>query len=180
MTAVATTALPWLIVRRWPSWAPRAEPKLTTTKAFCGPTLSTVERPARLVKTAILTRESGREGVREALEDAGLSEVPRLEEHLNVLATIAQVAPLLGLLGTVLGFLDIFAVLQGHGPFANSKALAGGVLQAMTCTATGLGVAIPAYMGYNFLVSRVNAIVFDMERVSTEILNLVTPLGSKS
>src|SRR5258708_18468597 len=59
---------------------------------------------ARLVKTAILNRDQGRDRVREALEAAGLSEVPRLEEKLNVLATIAQLAPLLGLLGTVLGF----------------------------------------------------------------------------
>src|ERR1051326_6932971 len=60
---------------------------------------------ARLVKTAILNRDNGRERVREALEEAGLAEVPRLEEKLNLLATIAQLAPLLGLLGTVLGFI---------------------------------------------------------------------------
>src|SRR6202042_2116536 len=63
---------------------------------------------ARLVKTAILNRDHGRERVREALEEAGLAEVPRLEEKLNLLATIAQIAPLLGLLGTVLGFIHVF------------------------------------------------------------------------
>ena len=67
---------------------------------------------ARLVKTAILNRDHGRERVREALEEAGLAEVPRLEEKLNLLATIAQFAPLLGLLGTVLGFILIFAAMQ--------------------------------------------------------------------
>src|SRR5215467_9857756 len=67
---------------------------------------------ARLVKTAILNRERGREGVREALEEAGLVEVPRLEEKLNVLATIAQIAPLMGFLGTVLGFMQTFYKLQ--------------------------------------------------------------------
>ena len=67
---------------------------------------------ARLVKTAILNRDHGRERVREALEEAGLAEVPRLEEKLNLLATIAQIAPLLGLLGTVLGFILIFAAMQ--------------------------------------------------------------------
>src|SRR5881396_2486877 len=65
---------------------------------------------ARLVKVAVLSRDRGREGVREALEEAGLVEVPRLEEKINLLATIAQIAPLMGLLGTVLGFLDVFAV----------------------------------------------------------------------
>src|ERR1051325_8533611 len=62
----------------------------------------------RLVKTAILNRDNGRERIREALEEAGLAEVPRLEENLNLLATIAQLAPLLGLFGTVLGFIQVF------------------------------------------------------------------------
>ena len=69
---------------------------------------------ARLVKTAILNRDNGRERVREALEEAGLAEVPRLEEKLNLMATITQIAPLLGLLGTILGFMNIgFGI--GHG-----------------------------------------------------------------
>src|SRR6266496_5549866 len=73
---------------------------------------------ARLVKTAILNRDYGRERVREALEEAGLTEVPRLEEKLNLLATIAQLAPLLGLLGTVLGFIETFGRMQQAGPYA--------------------------------------------------------------
>src|SRR6266436_3337339 len=74
---------------------------------------------ARLVKTAILNRDHGRERVREALEESGLAEVPRLEEKLNMLATIAQLAPLLGLLGTVLGFIKIFGELNAAGLNAN-------------------------------------------------------------
>src|SRR5437588_10544190 len=70
---------------------------------------------ARLVRTAILQREHGRDRVREALEETGLAEVPRLEEKLNLLATIAQLAPLLGLLGTVLGFIRIFAKIPQAG-----------------------------------------------------------------
>ena len=70
---------------------------------------------ARLVKTAVLNRDHGRERVREALEEAGLAEVPRLEEKLNLLATIAQIAPLLGLLGTVLGLIKVFFFLQSEG-----------------------------------------------------------------
>src|SRR5213595_653621 len=78
---------------------------------------------ARLVKTAILNRERGREGVRESLEEAGLIEVPPLEDKLNLLATIAQIAPLMGLLGTVLGFIRIFSQLQASGTFANMQML---------------------------------------------------------
>ena len=129
---------------------------------------------ARLVKVAILNRERGREGVREALEEAGLMEVPRLEEKLNVLATLAQIAPLLGLLGTVLGFLKIFSVLQGAGMYANMEQLAGGIWQALISTAAGIAVAIPCYAGYNYLVGRVNSIVLDMEKAASEIVNIVT------
>src|SRR3954470_955773 len=86
---------------------------------------------ARLVKVAILNRERGREGVRESIEEAGLMEVPRLEEKLNVIATLAQIAPLLGLLGTVLGLLKIFNALQLAGPHAHMEQLAGGVWKAL-------------------------------------------------
>src|SRR3984957_13516331 len=74
---------------------------------------------ARLVKTAILSRDFGRDRVRESLEEPGLAEVPRLEEKLNLLATIAQLSPLLGLLGTVLGFIHIFETMQKAGIYAN-------------------------------------------------------------
>jgi biopolymer transport protein ExbB len=129
---------------------------------------------ARLVKVAVLNRERGREGVREALEEAGLMEVPRLEEKLNVLATLAQIAPLLGLLGTVMGFLDIFAALQSAGAHAHMEQLAGGIWKALISTAGGIAVAIPCYAGYNYLVGRVNSIVLDMEKAASEIVNIVT------
>lgn len=129
---------------------------------------------ARLVKVAILNRERGREGVREALEEAGLMEVPRLEEKLNVLATLAQIAPLLGLLGTVLGFMQIFSALQVAGSQAHMEQLAGGVWKALISTAGGIAVAIPCYAGYNYLVGRVNSIVLDMEKAASEIVNIVT------
>jgi biopolymer transport protein ExbB len=128
----------------------------------------------RLVKVAILSREKGREAVREALEDAGLTEVPRLEDKLSLLATIAQLSPLVGLLGTVLGFIRMFTVLQAAGPHAHLEQLSGGIWQALVCTAAGLAVAIPAYAAYNYLVNRVNLIVLDMERAAAELLNLVT------
>ena len=128
---------------------------------------------ARLVKTAILNRDHGRERVREALEEAGLSEVPRLEEKLNALATIAQIAPLMGLLGTVLGLMQVFGKMQADGLSADLPTLSGGVWEALICTAAGLAVSIPSHAGYNYLVSRVNSIVLDMETAATEIVNIV-------
>jgi biopolymer transport protein ExbB len=133
---------------------------------------------ARLVKTAILNRDKGRERVHEAVEEAGLAEVPLLEEKLNLLATIAQIAPLLGLLGTVLGFMEIFGQLRWQGSYANMEMLSGGIWKALICAAAGIAVAIFSHAGYNYLVSRINKIVLDMERVSSEIVNIVTETGN--
>src|SRR5260221_1692135 len=124
---------------------------------------------ARLVKVAVLSRDRGRDGVREALEETGLVEVPRLEEKINLLATIAQIAPLMGLLGTVLGFIDIFSTVQAQGAHANIQLLGAGIWKALISTAGGLAVSMPSYAAYNYLVSRVNSIVLDMEKAATEI-----------
>ena len=133
---------------------------------------------ARLVKAAILNRDKGRDRVREAVEEAGLVEVPRLEEKLNLLATIAQIAPLLGLFGTIVGFIDIFGQIEEKGLYAHIELLSHGVWKALICAAAGIGVAIPAHAGYNYLVSRVNKIVLDMERAAAEIVNIVTENGN--
>ena len=132
---------------------------------------------ARIVKIAILNRDKGRERVREAVEEGGLTEVPLLEERLNLLATIAQIAPLLGLLGTILGFMDIFKQVQEAGLYAHIERLSHGISEALICAATGIAVAIPVHAGYNYLISRVNKIVLDMERAAAEIINIVTENG---
>ena len=129
---------------------------------------------ARLFKIAILNRDHGRDRVREAMEEAGLTEVPQLEERLNLLATIAQIAPLLGLLGTIIGFIRIFSKLQAEGLYAHISTLSGGIWEALICAAAGIAVAIPVHAGYNYLVSRINKIVLDMERSAGEIVNIVT------
>ncbi len=143
--------------------------------AICDATAGPV---ARLVKAAILAREHGRERVREAVEEAGLTEVPRLEEKLNLLATIAQIAPLLGLFGTLVGFIDVFSQIEQAGLYAHIEMLSHGVWKALVCAAGGIGVAIPAHAGYNYLVSRVNKIVLDMERAAAEIVNVVSESGT--
>jgi biopolymer transport protein ExbB len=133
---------------------------------------------ARLVKTAILNRDKGRERVREAVEEAGLTEVPLLEEKLNLLATIAQIAPLLGLLGTIVGFMEIFSQMQEAGLYAHIEQLSHGIWRALICAAAGIAVAIFSHAGYNYLVSRINKIVLDMERASGEIVNIVSENGN--
>jgi len=129
---------------------------------------------ARLVKTAIVNRDQGRERVREALEEAGSAEVPRLERKLSLLATIAQLSPLIGLLGTMLGFIHTFSRMQESGLNAHIGQLSSGIWQALVCAAAGLAVSIPAHAAYNYLVSRGNSLVLDMERSATEIVRIVT------
>ncbi len=143
--------------------------------AICDATAGPV---ARLVKAAILARELGRDRVREAVEEAGLTEVPRLEEKLNLLATIAQIAPLLGLFGTIVGFIDVFGQIEQAGLYAHIEMLSHGVWKSLICAAGGIAVAIPAHAGYNYLVSRVNKIVLDMERAAAEIVNIVSESGT--
>jgi len=133
---------------------------------------------ARIVKTAILNRDRGRERVREAVEEAGLTEVPLLEERLNLLATIAQIAPLLGLLGTIIGFMDVFNQVQDAGLYANIKQLSHGIWVSLICAAAGIAVAVPVHAGYNYLVSRINKIVLDMERTGAEIVNILGENGN--
>jgi len=133
---------------------------------------------ARLVKIAVLNREHGRDRVREAVEEAGLTEVPQLEEKLNLLATIGQITPLLGLLGTILGFIKVFRVVQTEGLYAHIGTLSNGIWEALICAAAGIAVAIPVHAAYNYLVSRINKIILDMERASGEIVNIVTENGN--
>jgi biopolymer transport protein ExbB len=129
---------------------------------------------ARLTKAAILNRDAGRARVQEAIEEVGLVEVPRLEANLGVLATLAQIAPLLGLLGTLFGFINVFRQLQGSGGNSAPADLFRGVWQALYAAAGGIAIAVICYAAYNYLVSRVNAIVLDMEKASGEAVRLVT------
>ena len=104
-------------------------------------------------------------------------EVPRLEEKLTILATIAQISPLLGLIGTVMGFMSVFGEMQKAGLMANVEQLSTGVWQALICTGAGLALAAAAYACYNYLVARVNDLVLDMEKSATEIVNMVAEVG---
>ena len=128
---------------------------------------------SRLTKAAILARDGGRERVQGAIEEVGLVEVPRLEARLNVLATIAQTAPLVGLLGTLFGFIGVFGELQAAGTVVAPAILFRHLWQSLYSAAGGLAIAIVAYIGYNYLIGRVNSIVLDLERASAEALRML-------
>lgn len=135
---------------------------------------------AQMLRMAILEREHGPERVRQAMQDVGLAEVPRLEANLGVLLTLAQVAPLAGLLGTVLGMMQSLRVMMNLSPQVYAGDLSGGLWTALLTTAFGLTSGISIYVGYNFLVSRVEAILLDMERAFGEIMLLLPRTGDGS
>ena len=132
---------------------------------------------AHILKAGLLKHDRPRQEIRDAIEDAGLFEVPRLEKYLNVLGTVAHVSPLLGLLGTVTGMVSAFQVIQEKasnlGP-VNPGDLAAGIWEALLTTVFGLCVAIPALVAYNWLTTWVNRFVLDMERSATELLNVIS------
>ena len=125
----------------------------------------------RVLSSAIRAYKEG-DDIRDALATQTLIEVPRLESRLNILATLAYITPLLGLLGTVLGLVDSFQSMNAN-PDAAAAILpdiSKGVYKALLCTAAGLSVAIPCHVAYNYLVSRVQDFCTDMEKASAEIM----------
>ena len=126
-----------------------------------------------VVKAGIASLDRSREEIREAMEDAARAEIARLERRLVIVATVAQIAPLIGFLGTVLGMIQMFKVIQ-EAQLPSPGQLAGGVWQALYTTAGGLIVAVPAYIAYNYLVSRVQNLALDMEKSANEIIRFLT------
>jgi biopolymer transport protein ExbB len=129
---------------------------------------------ARIMKAGILRHNRSKEDIREAIEDAGHLEIPRLERYLSALATCANIAPLLGLLGTVAGMIKAFAQIQYKGGDVNPADLAEGISNALVTTAAGLSIAIPTLIAYNYFVSRVENMVLEMEISSSELVELLT------
>ena len=132
---------------------------------------------ARILKAGILKYDRPRNQIKEAIEDASLYEVPRIEKNLTALATIAHISPLLGLLGTVTGMVRCFQTIQTKATSFHPVSpgdLAGGIWEALLTTVAGLIVAIPTFVAYNYLVSRVNNFVLEMEKASTELVNFLT------
>lgn len=131
---------------------------------------------SRILKAGIAKYNHSKEEIRQAMEDASLYEIPMLEKNLTALATIGHISPLLGLLGTVTGLVRCFQSIQlSSSEFApiNPGALAGGIWEALITTVAGLIVAIPIFVIYNYLVSRVNNFILEMERSATELVNFI-------
>lgn len=144
--------------------------KLEAAKILCAQTNSPV---ARLTEKGISRIGKPLDDINTAIENAGTLEVYKLEKNVNILATIAGAAPMIGFLGTVIGMIIAFHQMASSGGQAEMGALASGIYTAMTTTVAGLVVGIIAYMGYNHLVNRTDKVVHKMEANAVEFLDLL-------
>lgn len=126
----------------------------------------------RILAAGLEQRHASRETMNEAIEDTGRHVVHELDRYLITLGTIASISPLLGLLGTVLGIMHVFAAISVSG-LGNPAMLAGGISQALITTVAGLTVAIPAYILYRYLRGKVDDLVVRMERETARLMNAV-------
>ncbi|MBU4305148.1 MAG: MotA/TolQ/ExbB proton channel family protein [Candidatus Omnitrophica bacterium] len=132
---------------------------------------------AHILKAGISRHDRSRQEIREAIEDAGVHEVPKLEKNLSALATIAHVSPLLGLLGTVTGMVNTFQIIQQRTQSmypVDPSVLAKGIWEALITTVAGLIVAIPSFVAYNYLVAKAENLVVEMEIIATDLVNILT------
>lgn len=126
----------------------------------------------QMLAAGLANRHQPRDVVKESVEDVGRHAVHELERYLSPLGTIAAISPLLGLLGTVIGMIKVFAAITANG-VGNPGVLAGGISEALITTAAGLGVAIPALIAYRYLRTRVDNLVVQMEKETIKFLETV-------
>ncbi len=135
-----------------------------------------IPRPlARVVKKGLLRHDRGKAEIKEVMQEAGQEELLDMERYLPILGTLVYITPLLGLLGTVLGMIEVFMDIQREVEFATAAGLAGGIWEALISTAAGLGVAIPVLIAYNYFVGRVDGFLIEVKRTATDLVNLLSP-----
>ena len=123
----------------------------------------------KILAAGLANRQRERSIIKEAIEDTGRHVVHELERFIGTLGTIASISPLMGLLGTVIGMIRTFNVIETQG-IGDPAALGGGIAEALITTAAGLTVAIPALLGYKYLRGRVETLVVQMEKESIKLV----------
>jgi biopolymer transport protein ExbB len=123
----------------------------------------------RILLAGIISYERSEAELKEILEEAGRQELPGIRRHLTALGTIAGAAPLIGLLGTVLGMIAVFATLS-QGTSVNPTTLAGGISEALITTAVGLVIATPTLIFHNFFTGKVQNLIIEMEKISLRLV----------
>ena len=182
-------ALGVIIAKSWTLWAAGASTKEVLAEveeaAAAGRIAEAAELaaarpgPAAAILVAGLRRlakdEVGQEGLASAIRTTGTIELGFLERGLVILATVANCAPLMGFLGTVIGMIIAFASIEAAGD-VDATLVAGGIKVALLTTATGLLIAIPVNLGYNFFVTRIDNLILDMEQGAQKVLDLAYSL----
>lgn len=128
---------------------------------------------ARVMHAVLLKHGLPREELKDIAQDAGQLEMPSIERNLGLLATLVYLAPLVGLLGTVVGLLQTFVIISGSGGYATTPEIATGIYASLIATAGGLAVAIPTLLAHQYLSSRVNDLMHDMERAGIEVVSMI-------
>lgn len=146
-----------------------AKGKIVDAQALCRRSDSAL---AQVLYTALSHSGKDRATIKERMEEVGRREVANLERYITIIGTVAGIAPLLGLLGTVSGMIKSFNVIALQG-VAEPGALAGGISEALLTTAAGLIVAIPSLLMYRILRSRVRSLALEMEEISLRVLDLL-------
>lgn len=126
----------------------------------------------QIISVGLLNRNESRERIKECIEERGREVVHDMERFLNTLGTIASISPLLGLLGTVIGMISVFAAITKHG-VGDPGVLAGGISEAMITTAAGLTVAIISLVFYRYFRRKVDGIVVVMEREAIKMVDVL-------
>lgn len=126
----------------------------------------------RILAAGLSNANQGRDVMKESIQEAASHVVHDLERYLNSLGTIAAVTPLLGLLGTVMGMIKVFAEIMAQGT-GNASVLAGGISEALITTAAGLSVAIPALVMHRYFVGRIDEIVIGLEQETIKLVDAI-------
>ena len=126
----------------------------------------------KILAVGLANRQHPRDIMKESIEEAGRQIVLEMERFLNTLGTIASITPLLGLLGTVIGMIKVFAAITSHG-VGNPSVLAGGISEALITTAAGLSVAIPSLIFYRYFRGKVDELVLEMEDEALKIVDVM-------
>lgn len=130
-----------------------------------------------ILQAGLLRNGESKEIIKEAMEDASLYQIPNLEKNLNFLSTVAHISPLLGLLGTVVGLVECFRVIEQRtvsSGLINPQDLSRGIRVALHTTVFGLFVAIPSYLAYNYFVHKVNMYTLEAEKAAAELLEIIS------
>ncbi len=147
-----------------------------------GLTLSMAKKTplARIVRAAIMARSGDERDVQNAVDEAALAEIPALQERTPYLATIAQIATLLGLLGTIVGLMQSFAAVQSAASEQRAMLLAAGISTALNTTALGLVVAVPTTVAYSVFQRKTERLIEQIDEASVRVMNLLISQKSRA